>query len=190
MKPDSDEILNIWTDFTQALRPEIDSVCFYPESSLPFSKSEIFLILVDNYQWLKNEVSDYEDENGLKINLTEISKDLPRYQDAYTLFHSLAINIGYLARFTDQVEEKYITRFGWQVLKALNTDNSIEAIISLASEGPKSDPEKEQQLLFEFFKILETYSAITGFNIQKLMEWNPIMSGVLQRLAEKRQQKE
>jgi hypothetical protein len=190
MKPDSDEILSIWTDFSQALRPEIDSVCFYPESSLPFSKSEIFLMLVDNYQWVKNEASDYEDENGLKINLTEISKDLPRYQDAYTLFQSLAINIGYLARFTDQVEEKYITRFGSQVLKALSTDNSIEAIISLASEGPKSDPEKEQQLLFEFFKILETYSAITGFNIQKLMEWNPIMSGVLQRLAEKRQQKE
>jgi hypothetical protein len=53
--------------------------------------------------------------------------------------------------------------------------------------GKGIGPEKDQKLLFEFFKTLETYSAITEFNIQKLMEWNPIMSGVLQRLAEKRQ---
>ncbi len=184
MKPDPDQMLQTWTNFTQALRPEIDSVCFYPESLLPYSKSEILLMLVDNYQWVKNEANE-KGQSGIKIPLCETSKDLMKYQDIYTLFHSLAINVGYLARFTNLVQEKYLTRFGYQLIKALNSDQSIESIASLVNEGPEADPEKEKMLLIEFFKILETYSAISCFSIQKLMQWNPVMSAMLQRMAEK-----
>jgi hypothetical protein len=186
MKLDSDEILSVWTDFSQSLRPEIDSVCFYPEKELPFSKAEIFMMLMDNYSWVKNNALDFSNKNGLKIDLIETSTELSRYQDIHILYSSLAINIGYLAKFSNQIDQKYLTRFGYQVLKALNSDQSIRSISNILSEGPESDPEKEQKLIFEYFKTLEMYSALTGFNLQKLLEWNPIMTGALERLNEKK----
>ncbi len=178
MKPDSDAVLNVWTDFSQSLRPEIDTVCFYPESVLPFSKAEILLMLVDNYKWVLNNAEK---------NLTETSKELSNYQDAYILFNSLAVNVGYLAKFTNQTNEKYLTRFGYQSLMALNSDQSLESLANILSEGPKAEPEKEQNLLLEFFKTIEIYSSLSGFNIQKLLEWNPVMASALHRISQSNQ---
>jgi hypothetical protein len=176
MKLDPDAVLNVWTDFSQSLRPEIDTVCFYPESALPFSKAEILLMLVDNYKWILNNAEK---------KLTETSKELSNYKDTYILFNSLATNVGYLAKFTNQINQKYLTRFGYQSIKALDSDQSMESLANILSEGPKSDPEKEQKLLLEFFKTIEIYSSLTGFNIQKLLEWNPVMAAALNRLTQK-----
>lgn len=185
MKPDSDEILSIWTDFTQALRPEIDSICFYPVSMLPFSKADVAQMLIKQYQLVKLLAKEFTERNNIRKTLTETTQDLDSFPDFSTLFLSVAINVGYLAKFSIYTNEKYLTRNGYQLLKIGESDGSTKSIVDIFENAPKTDPEKEHQLLVDYFLFVERFSTVSGFDIRTLFNWNPIMRQPVKEAIEK-----
>jgi hypothetical protein len=185
MKPNSDEILDIWTDFTQALRPEIDSICFYPISMLPISKGDVAQMLIEQYQWVKNEAKEFTESNNIKKTLTETTEDLDSFPDFSTLFLSVAINVGYLAKFSTYTNEKYLTKYGYQLMKMGTSDGSTQSIVDIFENAPKTDPEKEHHLLVDYFLFVERFSTVSGFDIRTLFNWVPIMRQPVKEAIEK-----
>jgi hypothetical protein len=185
MKPNSDEILDIWTDFTQALRPEIDSICFYPVSMLPFPKADVAQMLIEQYKWVKNEAKEFTESNNIRKTLTETTEDLNIFPDFSTLFLSVAINVGYLAKFSTYTNEKYLTKYGYQLMKMGTSDGSTQSIVDIFENAPKTDPEKEHHLLVDYFLFVERFSTVSGFDIGTLFNWMPIMRQPVKEAIEK-----
>lgn len=140
---------DVWMEFCESLRPELDSICFYPESMLPFSKLSLLGMLGEIYRSYKNE------------------PDSLRQQE------SIAVNVGYLGRFTSSVSEKYITRQGYLLLQMQTLDTSNpSAIVNMMNSAPDANDSKDIELLLEFSNTLMYFCQLTGFSLNKLIDWN------------------
>lgn len=143
---------DVWMEFCESLRPELDSISFYPESSLPYSKSSLMEMLAGIYHETK-------DEAGIS-----------------SLVESIAVNVGYLGRFTTEVTERYLTRSGRIVdgMEELDTNDSL-AVAKYIESIKVEDPKKDAQLLLGFASTLLTFCKLTGFNLNNMIAWNGLI---------------
>ena len=140
---------NVWMEFCESLRPELDSICFYPENMLPYSKLSLLGMLGEIYRDYKGDA------------------DSLRQQE------SIAVNVGYLGRFTSSVSEKYMTRQGYLLLQMQTLDTSNpSAIADMMNSAPDANDLKDIELLLEFSNTLMSFCKLTGFSLNKLIDWN------------------
>lgn len=143
---------DVWMEFCESLRPELDSISFYPESSLPYSKSSLMEMLAGIYHETK-------DAAGISI-----------------LAESIAVNVGYLGRFTNAVTERYLTRTGRMASGLVNLDTNDPVAFGQYMESiATEDSQKDMQLLLGFASTLVTFCKVTGFNLDDMIAWNRLI---------------
>jgi hypothetical protein len=142
---------DVWMDFCESLRPDLDNICFYPDAILPLKKSLIFEMLAEIYHDHKND----------KDNLRQLQ--------------SIAVNVGYLGRFTEGVTKKHLTISGSRLtqLQTIDTDDP-EALLNMM-EASKGDPKKDEELLLGFASTLLTFCKLTGFDLNDMITWNELI---------------
>lgn len=140
---------DVWMEFCESLRPDLDNICFYPDAILPLKKSLIFEMLAEIYHDHKND------------NLGQLQ--------------SIAVNVGYLGRFTEGISEKHLTIKGNRLtqLQTIDTDDP-EALLNMM-ETSKGDPKKDEELLFGFASTLLTFCKLTGFDLNDMITWNGLI---------------
>ena len=146
-----DDVFDTWMVFCESLRPELDTVCFYPESLLPYPKSLLMEMLADTYNQTKN-----------KDGISELAE-------------SIAVNVGYLGRFTNSISEKFLTQLGARLLKIENTNLSDTSEMLRLMKVPATDSKKEMDLLLGFASTIQTYCKLTGFDLSNMISWNGII---------------
>ena len=143
--------LNVWKVFCDSLRPDLDNVCFYPDSMLPLKKSLIFEMLAAIYHDHKND-----DENLIQLQ-------------------SIAVNVGYLGRFTDVISEKHLTTTGIRLTQLQTVDAGDPKALLNITERLNGNPKKDEELLLGFASTLLTFCKLTGFDLDNIITWNGLI---------------
>lgn len=143
---------DVWMEFCESLRPELDSICFYPEKILPYSKSSLMEMLAGIFHETK-------DSSGIS-----------------SFAESIAVNVGYLGRFTHLVSERCLTRQGYLILQMQTLDaNNPNAIANMMNNAPDTNPLRDTELLLGFSSTLMSFCKLTGFGLNKMIEWNRLI---------------
>lgn len=142
------EQFDVWMEFCESLRPDLDNICFYPDSMLPLKKNLVLEMLAGIYHDCKNEEG----------NLRQLQ--------------SIAVNVGYLGRFTDGLKEKHATNVGSKLSQLQTIDaGDPEALLNMI-ETSKRDSAKDEDLLLGFASTLLTFCKLTGFDLSNMITWN------------------
>lgn len=142
---------NVWMEFCESLRPDLDNICFYPDSVLPIKKNLVLEMLAGIYHDYKNDVD----------NLRQLQ--------------SIAVNVGYLGRFTNGIDGKYLTNVGSKLSQLQTIDAGDPKALLNMIETSKKDPRKDEELLLGFASTLLTFCKLTGFNLNDMITWNGLI---------------
>lgn len=145
------EQFNVWMEFCESLRPDLDNICFYPDSMLPLKKSLVLEMLAGIYHEYKNDAD----------NLRQLQ--------------SIAVNVGYLGRFTDGIDEKYLTSVGSKLSQLQTIDAGDPKALLNMIETSKRDSRKDEELLLGFASTLLTFCKLTGFDLSNMIAWNGLI---------------
>lgn len=142
---------NLWMEFCESLRPDIDNICFFPDSILPLKKNLLFEMLAVIYHDYKND------------------------EDNQSQLQSIAVNVGYLGRFSDGITEKYLTSMGGRLAQLQTMDaGNPESLLNLL-DASKGDPKKDVELLLGFASTLLNFCKLTGFDLNDMITWNGLI---------------
>lgn len=142
---------DMWMEFCESLRPDLDNICFFPDSMLPLKKSLILEMLASIYQDYRND------------------------EDNLSQLQSIAVNVGYLGRFSDGIAEKYLTSMGGRLAQLQTMDaGDPEALLSLLDTS-KVDTKKDEELLLSFASTLLSFCKLTGFDLDNMITWNGLI---------------
>jgi hypothetical protein len=142
---------NLWMEFCESLRPDIDNICFFPDSILPLKKNLLFEMLAVIYHDYKND------------------------EDNQSQLQSIAVNVGYLGRFSDGITEKCLTSMGSRLAQLQTMDAGDPEALLRMIESSKSDPKKDVELLLGFASTLLNFCKLTGFDLDNMITWNGLI---------------
>lgn len=142
---------DVWMEFCDTLRPDLDNVCFYPAAILPLKKSIVFEMLAAAYHDYKND------------------------EDNQSQLQSIAVNVGYLGRFSNDITEKYLTSVGTRLAQLQTMDTGDPEALLRMIDSSKRDPKKDVELLLGFASTLLTFCKLTGFDLNNMIAWNGLI---------------
>lgn len=147
---DTDKVLNDWLEFCEMPTLKIDEMTFFPEFILPHAKQDIFNVLAQTYQNIKNDAS------------MELQID------------SIAVNVGRLSKFTALVHAPYKTflqkMLSYEELSSDEKQNSVADLLKDRSKFLEIDEGLTKHLL----EGLLQFCRVTGYDQERMIRNNSI----------------